>query len=333
MKFVESSLNSRVLLVRSPFCVYLQPQKNAMEKLRDYVLPVAIVMGLVFHSYCGLFMEAVPYLIFSILLLNFAAVDMKKMKVTMLDIWLVVFQIVLGVGSYAVLHSLGVNEVIAQGVLAGVLCPVAASVVVVSCVLGANRETVTTFTIVGNLMAVVMIPLCFSYVVGGQEVSFVDTFLMLLRKIGFVIGLPFFIALFFYFVCPQVNGFLSRFKGCAFYFWSFALFTTVGKTIDFIFLNGEGNWGCIIAMAVLSFLFCILQFGVGRWLGGKYGDRVAGGQLMGQKNASMGIWVANTYLLPLASVFLACYSVWQNLFNSWQMWWHDRSQNRKPSKK
>ena len=50
---------------------------------------------------------------------------------------------------------------------------------------------------------------------------------------------------------------------------------------------------------------------------------MAGGQLLGQKNSAMGIWIANTYLLPLASVFPALYSIWQNLFNSWQMWRKD----------
>ena len=34
----------------------------------------------------------------------------------------------------------------------------------------------------------------------------------------------------------------------------------------------------------------------------------------------MGIWMANYYLSPLSSVFLAFYSVCQNLFNSWQLW-------------
>ena len=58
-------------------------------------------------------------------------------------------------------------------------------------------------------------------------------------------------------------------------------------------------------------------------MGGRYGDRMAGGQLLGQKNSAMGIWIANTYLLPLASVFPALYSIWQNVFNSWQLWRKD----------
>lgn len=48
-----------------------------MHRIRPYVLPIAIVLGLLFHTWCGLIRIIVPYLVFSILLLNFAAVDVK----------------------------------------------------------------------------------------------------------------------------------------------------------------------------------------------------------------------------------------------------------------
>lgn len=297
-----------------------------MNKYRNYVLPTAIVLGLIFHKYCAVFKVIVPYLIFTILLLNFVAVDMKKLKVTKLDFWLALFQIVVSLGSYFIIKALHLNEIVAQGVLVGVICPVAASVVVISCILGANRETVTTYTIVGNLMVAVAVPVIFSFIGENQDLPFWQSFFMILKKIGVVIGLPFIIALVFYLLCPKVNVFLSRFKGCTFYIWSVALFITLGQTIDFIFLHGKGNWGPIAALAIASMCYCVLQFGFGKWLGKKYGDTIAGGQLLGQKNTAMGIWIANTYLLPLASVYLAFYSIWQNLFNSWQMWRHDRAE-------
>ena len=295
-----------------------------MNKYRNYVLPTAIVLGLIFHKYCAVFKVIVPYLIFTILLLNFVVVDMKRLKVTMLDFWLALFQIVVSLGSYFIIKAMHLDEIVAQGVLVGVICPVAASVVVISCILGANRETVTTYTIVGNLTVAVAVPIIFSFIGENQDLPFWLSFFMILKKIGSVIGLPFIIALAFYLLYPKVNVFLSRFKGGTFYIWSVALFITLGQTIDFIFLHGKGNWTPIIALAITSMCYCVLQFGFGKWLGKKYGDTIAGGQLLGQKNTAMGIWIANTYLLPLASVYLAFYSIWQNLFNSWQMWRHDR---------
>lgn len=295
-----------------------------MNKLRDFVLPIAIVLGLVFHSYCGFLATFVPYLIFCILLLNFVSVDLKKMRLSWLDFWLALFQIAVSLGSYLLLTMFGVDEIIAQGILLGVICPVAASVVVISCILGANRETVTTYTILGNLMVTVVAPVYFSFIGVQQDMPFWDSFLLILGKTAPIIALPFFLAIVLQYCLPKVNGFLARYRELSFYLWAVALFVTLGQTIDFMFLKGEENLSSIIWLGAVSIVFCAIQFGFGKWLGGKYGDRMAGGQLLGQKNSAMGIWLANMYLNPLAAVFPALYSVWQNLFNSWQLWMHDR---------
>lgn len=291
-----------------------------MQKYRSYVLPVAILLGLLLHKWCAMINFLVPYLIFTILLLTFCAVDIRKLRLTMLDVWLMLFQIVVSLGAYLLLHWLGAGDIVSQGVLIGVLCPVASSVAVISVILGANRETVTAYTIIGNLMVVVVAPIYFSFIGTHQDMPFFESFWMILKQISMVLGLPLFLALLLELIWPHATGFLRRYKGFSFYLWAVALLLTLGKTIDFIFLHGEGNWHSIIWLGVASLLFCIVQFGFGRWLGARYGDKVSGGQLLGQKNTAMGIWMASFYLTPLASVFLAFYSVFQNVWNSWQMW-------------
>ena len=291
-----------------------------MQKIRSYILPIAIVLGLLLHKWCAMFSFMVPYIIFSILLLTFSAVDIRKLRVSWLDIWIMLFQTVVSLGSYLLLRWFGVNNIVAEGVLVGVLCPVASSVAVISCMLGANRETVTAYTIIGNLMVAVVAPIYFSFIGTNQDMPFFESFWVILKRIGSIIGLPFFIAWALETWWPKASDFLCRYKGLSFYLWSLALLFTLGQTIDYIFLHGEGNWDSILWLGIASLLFCILQFGFGRWLGGKYGDRISGGQLLGQKNTAMGIWMSNYYLTPLASVFMAFYSIFQNVWNSWQMW-------------
>ena len=291
-----------------------------MQKIKSYVLPIAIVLGLLLHDYCAAFSVVVPYIIFTILLLTFSAVDIKKLRFKPMFTWIILFQVVISLGGYVLLKLLNVNEIIAEGVLIGVLCPVAASVAVVSTMLGADRNTVTSYSIIGNLVISLVAPIYFSFIGVNQDMPFFESFLHILRRIGMVIGLPFFIALALQLCLPKANSFLSRYKGLAFYLWAVALFLTLGQTIHFIFLNGKGNWNSILWLGISALLFCIIQFGLGKWIGHKYGDTIAGGQLLGQKNSAMGIWMANHYLLSLASVFLAFYSVFQNLFNSWQIW-------------
>ena len=295
-----------------------------MHRLRSYVLPFAIVMGLLFHHYLVYVRELTPWLIFAILLLNYVAVDMKKLRLTRLDLWIMLFQIGVSLGSYFLFKAFGASELVAQGVLIGVLCPVAASSVVIATILGANRETVTTYTIVGNLMVAVVAPVYFSFIGQLQELPFLDSVWLIFRRIAPTIALPFFVALFLQKTAPRANAFLCRYKGLSFYIWAAALTITLGQTIDFMFLHGKEQLPAIVTMGVASVFYCALQFAVGKWLGSRYGDRIAGGQLLGQKNSAMGIWIANTYLLPLASVFPALYSIWQNIFNSWQMWRKER---------
>ena len=287
-------------------------------------MPIAIVLGLLLHRYCAMFSVAVPYIIFSILLLTFSAVDVKKLKYSPLFFWILGFQIVMSIGLYYLLKVLGVNVIIAEGVLIGVLCPVASSVAVVSCMLGADRTTVTSFTIIGNLVMSVVAPAYFTIIGVHPEMTFFTSFLTILKRVGTVIGLPFFVAWALQSWLPKVNAFLSRNNGLSFYLWSFALLFTIGQTIDFIFLHGEGHWNSIFWLGFCALLFCVIQFAIGKWVGHKYGDTIAGGQLLGQKNTAMGIWMANHYLNPLASVFLAFYSIFQNLFNSWQIWYFDK---------
>ena len=299
-----------------------------MQKIRSYILPIAIVLGLLLHEYCASFSVAVPYLIFSILLLTFTAVDVRKLKFSPMFVWILLFQIVVSIGMYALLKAFGASPVVAEGVMMAALCPVASSVAVVSCMLGADRQTVTSFTIIGNLVISIVAPAYFTLIGVHPEMTFFASFLSILKRVGVVIGLPFFVALALQLWLPKVNGFLSRYKGLSFYLWSVALLFTIGQTIDFIFLHGEGNWSSILWLGVASLLFCVVQFGLGKWIGGKYGDVIAGGQLLGQKNTAMGIWMANHYLHPLTSVVLAFYAIFQNLFNSWQIWRHDQKQKK-----
>ncbi len=290
-----------------------------MQRIRPYVLPIAIVLGLLLHRWCAMFSFLVPFIIFCILLLTFTAVDLRRLRMTMIDLWLILFQVVVSISCYLTITLLGGSHIVAEGVLIGVLCPVASSVAVVACMLGANRETVTTYTIVGNLMVAVMAPVVFSLIGDHPERGLIDGFLLMLSKIGSTLALPFFLAVLMQFMLPSVNNFIAQYKGLGFYLWSLALLFTLGQTIDYIFLNGEGNWGSILWLGGLSLVFCVLQFGFGRWLGRRYGDVISGGQLLGQKNSAMGIWMANTFLTPLSSVFLAFYSIYQNVWNAWQL--------------
>ena len=48
-------------------------------------------------------------------------------------------------------------------------------------------------------------------------------------------------------------------------------------------------------------------------------SRLTAGQAFGQKNTTLAIWMAQTYLLPLSAVGPAVYMIVQNVFISFQL--------------
>lgn len=295
------------------------------RKIKPFVLPSAIVLGLLLHDACGTIAVAVPYIIFSILVLTFSTTELRRLRFEKLDFWLMSFQIVMTVVLYAAFRPFFSDPAVAQGMMMGALCPVASSTTVVAVLLGARKENCVAYTIVGNLLACVLAPAVFVFIGNDPSAGFADSFFSIFGRVTMVIGVPFFLVLLLQLWARPVARRISRWNGVSFYLWACALFLTLGQTIDFIFLHGAGHWDVIIILAAGSALICALQFGVGRMIGRRYGDPVAGQQLLGQKNSAMGIWMANTYLNPLASTFLAFYSIWQNCLNSWQIWRKERN--------
>lgn len=298
---------------------------------RSLILPLAVLFGFLCHQWCTTLVVIVPYLIFTILLLNFTAVDIRKLRLlhmTGMNIALLLFQIVVSLGGYLLTKLLGGDEIIAQGIMIAIICPVAASSVVISCYLGANRETVTAHVILGNLMVAIVAPIFFSFIGVQQQMPFLESFWLILKRVSPIIAFPFFLALGLQMWIPSANTFINRFKGYSLYIWALALAITLGQTINFIFVHGAENRQNIVILGIVSVLICAVQFGVGKLIGHKYGDTVAGGQMLGQKNSALGIWMANIYLFPLASVSIALYSIWQNLFNSWQMYMYEKKAKR-----
>ena len=183
-----------------------------MKKLKPYMLPVALVLGLLLHSWVAALTFVVPYFVFAILLLNFASVDLRRLSFNRLDMAVVVFQSLASLGGYAAVKALFGNEVLAQGVLICVLCPIASSVVVVAASLGADRNTTTGYTIYGNLLVAALAPVYFSFIGVQQDMPFLESAALIFGRIAPVIALPYFLALILQWKMPKAKDGIAKFK-------------------------------------------------------------------------------------------------------------------------
>lgn len=296
-----------------------------MQRYKSLVLPIALLIGFLFRHICAMLAFTVPYVIFAILLLTFSGVRLSHLRPAKIDLWLALFQTLLSLAFYWMLILSTGNQVLAQGAMICVLCPVASSVTVVASMLGADPERTTTYTIVGNLLVALIAPIYITMIHSSGDISLFTSFVMIFYKIAIVIALPFFLVLMIQRFLPRVNDGIARYKGYAFYLWAYALLMTIGQTADFVVLRWHTDVNNVLWLGLISILICVVQFGVGRRIGGRFGDIIAGGQLLGQKNSAMGIWMVNTFLNPIASVAMAFYSIWQNVFNSYQIYRQSKS--------
>ncbi|MDE7136647.1 MAG: transporter, partial [Muribaculaceae bacterium] len=113
---------------------------------------------------------------------------------------------------------------------------------------------------------------------------------MIFAKIAVVIALPFVVVLCLQRFMPAGNAKIAVYMQFSFYLWAFALFVTIGQTIDFVADKWGENLANVMWLGAISLTICISQFCLGKAIGRRYGDRIAGGQMLAQKNSAMGIW-------------------------------------------
>ena len=263
-----------------------------------------------------------PSLIFAQLLLTFCKVEPKELKPKAWHGWLLAIQLVSSGVIAGLLISFPMNEsfcIAFQGAMVCLICPTATAAAVITGKLGGSASTLTTYTLLSNLMAAVAVPLMFPLVEPHDGLTFWAAFFKILGKVFPLLLSPFLLALLFRRFFPRIHRMLLACHGAAFYLWAVALIIVTGQTIRSL-VTGTAPVFVEILLVTGGLLTCALQFFFGKRIGSAYDDRISAGQALGQKNTVLAIWMACTYLNPLSSVAPGSYVIWQNLFNSWQLW-------------
>ena len=290
------------------------------QKIKPWMLPIAMLGGILFHNALATIAFITPYLIFTMLCITFCKVKPSEFKVTRLSWFLLIVQIGGALGAYYAIAPF--NTIVAQGIMICFLCPTASAAPVVTGMLGGSVARVTTFSVISNIAVALLAPLLFSkYGVPTSECStLVDAQLSILQRVAPLLIIPLIIAYLLRKIAPKVANTIATHQGISFYLWAIALFIVVGRAISFVISEPSDEIPTMIALAVGAAIACCIQFWAGRKIGYLCGDKVAGAQGLGQKNTILAIWLALTWLHPLASVGPAAYIAWQNIINSAQLY-------------
>ena len=304
--------------------------------IKNWTLPLAMFAGTLGYFFLariplfapakpclnGLIALLTPALIFAQLLLTFCKVEVRELKPKAWHGWLLLFQAVACLVVAALLICCPMEEMyreVFEGAMVCLICPTATAAAVITGKLGGSAASLTTYTLLSNLLAAMAVPLVFPLVEPHADITFFAAFLKILSKVFPLLLLPFFLACALRAFAPRIHRFLLDFHDAAFYLWAVALAIVSGQTVRSL-VNSDAPVFVEVLIALAGLATCCIQFYLGKRIGGHYKERISGGQALGQKNTVLAIWMAYTYLNPLSSVGPGSYVLWQNIINSYQLW-------------
>ncbi len=303
--------------------------------IRNWTLPISMGTGIASYfilagaecarPYHALILDAIdilqPILIFSMLFISFCKIDPSRLAVAPWQGRLLVLQsaVFLLLGGILALVPKAEWTILIEAAMLCFICPTATAAIVVTGKLGGNTGTLTTYTILGNLCAAILIPIMIPVIRAQEDVAFLANFLLIIKKVFPILAVPFMLAFLLRKISPKLVGYITYIKDLAFYLWAVALAIAMGITTRSL-VHSTYSPEYAIGIAAVSLLACVLQFSIGRRAGTPYGEPQSAGQALGQKNTIFAIWIGTTFLTPVTSLAGGFYSIWHNIYNSYQLY-------------
>ena len=304
--------------------------------LKDWTLPVAIAVGSVCYltfwyvpqldelgDTLGGVVDAVfPWMVFSTLFSTFCRIDFHQMRPHRWHIGVIVTQLVLIALNVWLIMLVEGNlwqKLLLESLLTCIIGPAATAAPVVTAKIGGNINTMTAFVVLSSLVCSLTIPTVFPLLERGAGLDFWTAFLIILQKLAIVLLLPLALGWFMQHFAKRICVWIVSIPDLSFYLWAAQLSVTSGVTVRNI-VHSEAGLSLLLMIALLSLVLCFVLFAIGRGVGHWLGDNINSGQASFQKNTALSIWVAYTYLNPMASVGAGCYVLWQNIINSLELW-------------
>lgn len=212
-----------------------------------------------------------PVLIFTMLWLSFMKVKPREMRPCRWHFWLLLMQAecFLLCSVMALLSPSNGVKILCEGAMLAFICPTATAAAVITGKLGGSVSGVVTYLMFCNLMVSLLAPAVLPLVEPHEGMTFVPSFLMILRKVFPLLICPLLLAQGVRYLLPKVYRRVMRYPDLAFHVWLPALALAITVTVRSIVLSTV-DWRYMVGLALISGVCCMTQFALGKWLGGRY---------------------------------------------------------------
>jgi len=320
-----------------------------MRKFFDSnALWLSMVIGALGYKYLLPLAPILPWLIFFMLFFTFCKVNPLDLRLHKWH-WVVLsVQLIFSFAAYMLALRISGDPILAQGLLMCFIMPTATAAPIIAGKMGGSIQNLTTFTLLSNFATAIIVPATFPLIYPAADMSFWPAFLLILSRVAPLLLGPFVAAwclrLIYKWRTKKEFVLPVKIAVAPFYLWVCSIIVLTSVVTETTITNFQSQMTNILILLVCSFFICLLQFGLGKLIGyylpapskGKdYQDvlinpaaapktmagvsSITAGQAFGQKNTSLGVWMANTFLDPMSSLGAAAYIIWQNLFNSVQL--------------
>ena len=289
-----------------------------IQQLITAMLPIAMIGGAALYKWLGYLTFLSPYLLFMMLLVTYCKLDFNHIKPQRHHVILLGAQMILAVIAYLIASLCG--HTVAEGVFICVFIPTATAAPVITSMLGGSISFVATYSLLSNVFVALIGPVVLAMVGDYSDIGIWKSTLIICQKVLPLLLGPLIVARLLKSALPSVHKYITGHQQISFYMWAVSLFIIVGSCVSFTINNWQDSELVNFILLVFGALaVCVMQFFVGRKMGHRWGDAVSAGQSLGQKNTVLAVWMALTYMNPIASVAPAAYIAWQNIINSWQL--------------
>ncbi len=289
--------------------------------LKPWILPIAMITGILAHSYISYLAFLTQWLILLMLFITFCRINPSQIRFNRAMLWLIAVQILGAIAVYTA--AVWWSSDVAQGLFICVFCPTATAAPVITAALGGSLPRVVTYSLLSNVTVALIAAPLLSWI-GDTDSDMITTSLGIAKKVFPLIITPLAIAFLLRAFLPKIHAAIGAAQEISFYLWAISLIIAVGNSVEFIMAEPPSMIPEIIILALGAGVMCVLQFITGRRVGAHYGDAVSAAQSLAQKNTVLAIWLALTYLHPVTSVAPAAYIAWQNTINSVQLYRYQR---------
>lgn len=328
------SYDLQIYIILRIFAVLFPGKMQDIKKLiKDWMLPGALVLGissyLVYHFTPALrpigpvchdiAAYGQRWLIGVLLFFQFVKVSPHDLKPVRWHMWALLLQVI-GFTACAVGVALSHTPEIRiplECAMICLICPTASASGVITDRLGGSIAENVSYLVITNIAATLLIPLVIPLVSPSAEMGFWTYVWHLASRIFPLLLLPCLLAWTVRYTTKKLQHALMRWAPNSFYVWGVSLTLAMILATRALVLSRLSAL-TIVLVVIVSMAACFIQFYVGRRLCRK--DPVTPGQALGQKNTGLMIWLGYSYLTPVTSVAGGLYAIWQNIFNSWELW-------------